>query len=227
METSDVHDLVCRLGGGVAPGLGRIPRRGRTDSPSPGRRADFYGPTLCARSRSQGLTDPRGVWQVRASRLGGQPRRPEPATVRERILSADRRDDVLADGIALGVAGGCAHRTRTGRVRSVLPFLRHVARGGVTAGNRADGMVVGPRPGPRDDPVPRGDHVRVDPRPGGPRRRELDGHEVSHGRFGPRPCSARASAVTGFAVFSTLKPEPRRLVHTLVNSAPRRRICAE
>ncbi len=46
-------------------------------------------------------------------------------------------------------------------------------------------------------------------------------------RLGPRPCSARASAVTGFAVFSTLNPEPRRLIYTLVNSAPRRRICAE
>ena len=45
--------------------------------------------------------------------------------------------------------------------------------------------------------------------------------------FGPRPCSARASAVTAVAVFSTLKPEPRRLVHTLVNSAPKRRIWAE
>jgi hypothetical protein len=44
---------------------------------------------------------------------------------------------------------------------------------------------------------------------------------------GPIPCSARASCVTGIAVCSGTKPEPRRLVHTLVNSAPNKRIWAE
>jgi hypothetical protein len=43
----------------------------------------------------------------------------------------------------------------------------------------------------------------------------------------PRPCWARASSVTGTAISFGTKPEPRRLVHTLVNSAPNRRICAE
>src|SRR6266849_3943494 len=39
-----------------------------------------------------------------------------------------------------------------------------------------------------------------------------------HRDRGPRPCSARASSVTGTAIFSSTKPEPRRFVHTFVNS---------
>ncbi len=46
-------------------------------------------------------------------------------------------------------------------------------------------------------------------------------------RWEPMPCSARASCVTGIAVFSGTNPEPRRLVHTFVNSAPNSRIWAE
>jgi hypothetical protein len=46
-------------------------------------------------------------------------------------------------------------------------------------------------------------------------------------RWGPMPCSARASCVTGIAVFSGTNPEPRRLAHTLVNSAPNSTIWAE
>ena len=49
----------------------------------------------------------------------------------------------------------------------------------------------------------------------------------AEGGRGPMPCSARASCVTGIAVFSGTNPEPRRRVHTLVNSAPNRRIWAE
>jgi hypothetical protein len=71
--------------------------------------------------------------------------------------------------------------------------------------------------------VPAGE--RRDPCPNGRRQRCWTLH--SAGGRGPRPCSARASSVTGTAVVSGANPEPRRFVHTLVNSAPKRRIWAE
>src|SRR5262245_54946651 len=90
-------------------------------------------------------------------------------------------------------------------------------------GRRGQG-VVRQRPGPcrNSDPDLQSQTAEVR-RILGVRSNRLD-HALC---FDPRPCSARASAVTAFAVFSTSKPEPRRLVHTLVNSAPKRRICAE
>ena len=48
----------------------------------------------------------------------------------------------------------------------------------------------------------------------------------SHGR-GPSPCSARASGVTAFAGPIQHEPRTPALVHTLVNSAPKNRICDE
>ena len=55
------------------------------------------------------------------------------------------------------------------------PKVREPARAReVAAGNRQDGIVVRTLPLPLDDPVPRRDQVRVDPRAGGPGGRESE-----------------------------------------------------
>jgi hypothetical protein len=48
----------------------------------------------------------------------------------------------------------------------------------VAAGNRPDGIIVRTRPFPRDDSIPRRDHVREDPRAGRPGRRESESLET-------------------------------------------------